>query len=707
MSSSPDHPITLKSLLFILTYHVCAGVQAIGLLQFDEQVWRAGSGEHFVWHYLTVVTISVLSFMHLAQVIDFAKTKHPHTLLKATGYLILFGAASLVLLDMAVSGMFLLGLLANTGLLIWIGFHWQEYRQQQSEHSGLPSRPAIQHRSPLASSSVSSSASTPTSLPVHGLPVPHDPQEESPGAASINPPVTLALPVNRYPAIHSSTDFSHIMGLDDVKTRLRDAIKDIQGNGMPHGTGRTKPRNGILLFGEPGNGKTYFAEALAGEMGLPLISVTFGDVASKWVNDTTERVMQIFNDAKAQAPCVLFLDEIDSFIQHRTLVSSGSDETNKTTNTILAEIVKLRSYPIVLVGATNFLERLDAAAIREGRFDFKIEVTPPDDDARLAILLNAVHRHVSRYDLDPPGIHHMIQRWSGYSVKRIQAVAEEIAAMHTGITNAVINASLLKRAMRRVQGRKGCLPEHTTSLDQLTLSAQLRRQLELIVYRLSNSESVEAFGGSVPTGLLFYGPPGNGKTETARALAKASDYAFLSTTGHALLHDSQELDRLMREAKDIRPCILFIDEADDILMDRQNSYVSSATNRVLTEIDGAGGKHNDILFIAATNLPERIDPAALRGGRFTERLEFSMPSATELSEFIHEWMQDNHASFDPNLPSSRIADLIGEGISFASAGAILREAVNHMIGRVAFDDGHKPEVCDLDVVEAVRVVIGR
>lgn len=516
-----------------------------------------------------------------------------------------------------------------------------------------------------------------------------------------------AVPINQ--PRKATITFQDIYGMEDAKRRLKKAGLDIAGP-QTHAT-NSKPRpetdkpaslrNGIMLFGGPGNGKTAFAEALAGELGLPILTMTYGDVASKWVNQTTEQVIQFFKDARMSAPCVLFMDEIDSLIPSREAGSGGYEEAQRTTNAILTEIVNLRGSGVVLIAATNFMDRLDKAAIREGRFDYKIEVTAPDETARMGILTQSLEKNLLGVHFEPEIIKRAADRWAGFSVKRIQAVGEELGDMQeeTPVTGTFED---LMAAMRRLQGHKGNAIGPAKSLSELVLDNDLREQLATIAIRFKNIETVEKMGGSVPSGILFLGPPGTGKTETARALAKESGFAFLSETGNGLMSNPGRLDKLVEDAKNLRPCIVFIDEADDVLANRVSSFGgSSVTNNLLIAMDGVGGKIRDLVFIAATNHPERIDTAALRGGRFTEKVIFSLPDEGGVVQFVNNWIRKSPAKFDPELFPVKVSELL-EGESIANIGAILQEAVNRMIGRSV--SGGDNVVCLEDILKARSAV---
>jgi len=310
--------------------------------------------------------------------------------------------------------------------------------------------------------------------------------------------------------------------------------------------------------------------------------------------------------------------------------------------------------------------------------------------------------HVGKIQYCEESLIRMSTRWVGFSVKRLLSIGEEIAVMDSEQKISLIDNRVLCEAMRRIQGRRGKLPESTKCLDDLYFNEDLKQNTQNIAYRMKNALMIEELGGSVPNGLLFHGPAGTGKTETARALAKASGYAFLSTTSNELCRSSDAIDLLIREASDIRPCIVFIDEADDILANRQYSNVSTITNKLLTVMDGSDGKIPDVLFIAATNHPENIDPAALRGGRFTEKLNFAYPNKNVRAEFANNWMLNSNAKFCSELNGEKLALLIGDNVSIANVAAILQESVNQML-RISNLDGTQ-RVQPKDVEMAIQII---
>jgi transitional endoplasmic reticulum ATPase len=270
----------------------------------------------------------------------------------------------------------------------------------------------------------------------------------------------------------------------------------------------------------------------------------------------------------------------------------------------------------------------------------------------------------------------------------------------------VVDLPLIQRALRKVQGSLGSAArEDDPTLNSLVLAPAMAETLMSLAKRMIDIEEVEQLGGSVPSGALFYGPPGTGKTYTARALARTAGWAFLPTTGQELLSKPERIDELLKKASDLRPCVVFIDEADDILGDRTTApWAKAATNKLLTVIDGTGGKVKDVLFIAATNHPDAMDSAALRGGRFTEKVEFKLPDKATVVALVRDWMKTTRAPIAKGLTAEEIASAIGEA-SASDIREVLQSAVNHMIAR--HEPGMDVILIVRDVLKARQSVLGR
>jgi len=497
--------------------------------------------------------------------------------------------------------------------------------------------------------------------------------------------------------------FRDIHGNTAIKRRLLEAGSAIVD--APKG-GQGKARNGILMDGEPGNGKTVFAEALAGELKLPLLTLTHSDVASRWVGERTEKVKAAFEQAIRSQPCVFFIDEIDSFLPDRSTDSAQTKEDSDVTNSLLTLLIEIRKHRVVVVAATNYVDRLDGAAIREGRFDFKVEITPPDEAARIGLLTAGLSTNAPTLRVNRATIKSVAQRWNGFSVKRILAVTEElpcyVAEAQQGAFKGELEFDDFMAVLRRLQGRKGAMPENVKAMADMVLPEVTREALAMLASRLKDPQRIERLGGTLPCGVLFFGPPGTGKTAACKALAKDAQWTFLIKTGPDLVRDPKALDKLYAQAKDLRPCIVFVDEADDLLISREASRNSEATNKLLTIMDGVNDRVRDVVWVAATNNPEQIDSALLRGGRFTEKVEFVRPDEDQLTTHIEQWFTTRKIGLKSGLDAPAIASMLGDE-SIANAEAVLQYAVNRAISQ-SNDDFI--EVGAADVQRGVVMVLG-
>ena len=183
----------------------------------------------------------------------------------------------------------------------------------------------------------------------------------------------------------------------------------------------------------------------------------------------------------------------------------------------------------------------------------------------------------------PDALERFSRRSEGFSIARLRAIGSE-AARRAGRSGRV-DFALLQASLRAVQGTRRRLAESTPGLEDLVLDPQLRQTLRGLASRMRDVERIERLGGTVPQGALFFGPPGTGKTAAVRALAKDSGWVLIPTHGAELSADAKAIDRIIAEARDLRPSIVFIDEADAIVGHRMGSHLQSVTNAILIAMD--------------------------------------------------------------------------------------------------------------------------
>lgn len=185
----------------------------------------------------------------------------------------------------------------------------------------------------------------------------------------------------------SKTNFHNVAGLDEEKEELAEVVDFLRQPQKYTSVGARIPK-GLLLVGPPGTGKTLLAKAVAGEAGVPFFSISGSDFVEMFVGVGASRVRDLFEDAKKNAPCIVFIDEIDAVARRRgTGMGGGHDEREQTLNQLLVEMDGFGvNEGIIVMAATNRVDILDPAILRPGRFDRKVNVGRPDVKGREEIL---------------------------------------------------------------------------------------------------------------------------------------------------------------------------------------------------------------------------------------------------------------------------------------------------------------------------------
>ena len=254
------------------------------------------------------------------------------------------------------------------------------------------------------------------------------------------------------------TKFSDVAGADEAVEEL-DEIRDFLANPARYQALGAKIPKGVLLFGPPGTGKTLLARAVAGEAGVPFYSISGSDFVEMFVGVGASRVRDLFEQAKANAPAIVFVDEIDAVGRHRGAgMGGGHDEREQTLNQLLVEMDGFDTKGgIILIAATNRPDILDPALLRPGRFDRQIPVGNPDLRGREAIL--AVHARGKPFAADVD-FNALAKRTVGMSGADLANVINEAALLTARENGTLINGKALEESVDRVVGgpaRKGRL----------------------------------------------------------------------------------------------------------------------------------------------------------------------------------------------------------------------------------------------------------
>ena len=190
-----------------------------------------------------------------------------------------------------------------------------------------------------------------------------------------------------FPANKSTVTFDDVAGVEEAKQELREVVEFLKDREKFQSLGARIPK-GVLLIGSPGTGKTLMARAVAGEAGVPFFSISGSEFVEMFVGVGASRVRDLFDQAKRNAPCIIFIDEIDAVGRQRGSGLGGShDEREQTLNQILVEMDGFdTNTSVIVLAATNRPDILDPALLRPGRFDRRVTLDPPDINGRLGIL---------------------------------------------------------------------------------------------------------------------------------------------------------------------------------------------------------------------------------------------------------------------------------------------------------------------------------
>ena len=246
----------------------------------------------------------------------------------------------------------------------------------------------------------------------------------------------------------ANVNFSKVAGLEEEKEELAEVVDFLKDPGKYTRLGARIPK-GIILVGPPGTGKTLLAKAVAGEAGVPFFTISGSDFVEMFVGVGASRVRDLFEDAKKNAPCIIFIDEIDAVGRRRGSGLGGShDEREQTLNQLLVEMDGFGgNQGIIVMAATNRVDILDPALLRPGRFDRKVAVGRPDLAAREAIL----KIHASSKPLgDDVDLHSVARQTSGFTGADLENLMNESAILSAREGKAYICADDINRAFIKV-----------------------------------------------------------------------------------------------------------------------------------------------------------------------------------------------------------------------------------------------------------------
>jgi transitional endoplasmic reticulum ATPase len=421
--------------------------------------------------------------------------------------------------------------------------------------------------------------------------------------------------------------FADVGGLEDVKERLRASVGAILER--PDEAARYRVvHNGILFHGPPGTGKTLLSRALAGEYGLRYIRFSPASIASSYIHEAAANLQRLFELARKNVPCLLFLDEVDTIASDRG--DQPSADHREVVTQLMNSLEEYRTVPgLVIVAASNDIDRLDPG-LREGRFDSKILIGLPDVDARKDIMRVLLERLDDAVDWDGIDVDEIAERTSGRNAAALEAFVSS-AAQSALASGGVVTQEDLLAALRQREGTDRTRLDEQLTWDDVVLDEDVRDQLDELMTVFAQPDLARKLGVAAPAGILLHGPPGTGKTTVAKVIASQVAASFYEMSAADILskwagESEQRVAKMFTKARANRPSVIFIDEIEGLLRRRSGDATSPWEQRVvgqfLRELDGLRGGEG-VLLIGATNRLDIIDDAVV--GRRLTPIEVGLP----------------------------------------------------------------------------------
>merc|ERR1712084_115124 len=437
-----------------------------------------------------------------------------------------------------------------------------------------------------------------------------------------------------------------------------------------------KPPRGVLLYGPPGSGKTLIARAVANETGAFFFLINGPEIMSKMAGESESNLRKAFEEAEKNAPAIIFIDEIDAIAPKRDKTNGEVERRIVSQMLTLMDGLKQRA-SVVVIGATNRPNAMDNSLRRFGRFDREIDIGVPDENGRLEIFRIHTRNMKLDEDVEPEAVARETHGFVGADMAALcteaamQCIREKMDLIDIEdeqidseiLDSMAVNQDHFKHALQVSNPsslRETVVEVPNISWDDIGGLEDVKRDLkELVQYPVEHPEKFEKFGMSPSKGVLFYGPPGCGKTLMAKAVANECQANFISVKGPELLtmwfgESEANVRDVFEKARQAAPCVLFFDELDSIAQQRGRSHgdagraADRVMNQLLTEMDGIGTKKN-VFTIGATNRPDTLDTALMRPGRLDQLIFIPMPDFESRLGILRATLRKSPVSKDVDL----------------------------------------------------------
>ncbi|XP_024534829.1 calmodulin-interacting protein 111 [Selaginella moellendorffii] len=453
-----------------------------------------------------------------------------------------------------------------------------------------------------------------------------------------------------------------------------------------------KRTKGVLLYGPPGTGKTSLAQAVAKEAGVKMLVINGPEIVTEYHGESEAAMKAIFDSAAREAPSVVFIDELDAITPQRREGSEGLGQ--RLMATLLTSMDGVHQNGVLVIAATNRPESIDPALRRHGRFDYEIEIGVPTPKGRLEIL--QVHLSRLKHTLSSEDVQALASATHGFVGADLSALCNEAAlgALRRHVHSKTESASSLSVGredfeLAREKIRPSAMREVILEVPKVRWSdiggqSAVKQQLkEIVEWPHKHQDSFARIGTTPPRGVLLYGPPGCSKTMMARAVAAETGLNFIAVKGPELFSkwvgESEKAVRaLFARAKAAAPSVVFFDEIDGLAVTRSSggggtdgiSVEDRVMSQLLIEMDGVSPR-NGVSVIAATNRPDKLDPALLRPGRFDRLIYVGPPDKAARQQIFEIHMKNTPCKADVSVD---VLASYTESYTGADIAAVCREA---------------------------------
>ena len=458
-----------------------------------------------------------------------------------------------------------------------------------------------------------------------------------------------------------------------------------------------EPHSGILLYGPPGCGKTLIAKVLASESEANMFSINGPEIMNKYYGETEAKIRDIFKEAKDNSPSIIFIDEIDAIAPKREEVYGDVEKRVVAQLLALMDGLNDRGNVIVL-GATNRPESVDPALRRPGRFDREFEISVPNEDGRLEILLIHTRGMPVSENID---LKDLASELHGYTGADIKSLCREAAMKSIKRYLPEIDLETEKIPSEVLQSMEIKLIDFYDAMHEVIPTAMREFYVERpkiwwqdvggledikkaltdnLIIAMNEPNKFTKMGIKPPKGALIYGPPGCGKTLLGRALATETGANMILVRGPEILskwlgESEKAVREIFRKAKASSPCVVIFDELDSLARYKSGeSGGSSETilSQLLTEIEE--GISSRVVVIGITNRPDVLDNSLLRTGRLDLVLYVTPPDEKGRLEIIKILTKKMPLANDVKLQEIAVAT---QNYTGADLAALCREAAVH------------------------------